>query len=643
MQYAVGMDTSNHAVAALETAVVAAAAAAEESLFPLADQATAAIDRVFDGGHPIACAYSSGKDSSVVVNLVLNAAARRVRAGLPVPKILVIHSDTKVENPEVRALADAELEKIEAFARRNGFDLEARIGTPLLYVSWAVRVIGGRALPSFANSSRDCSFEWKAAVGERLQSEVFAELREIPGAAMPVLMTGVRREESVVRAASIAKRGEQGDRIWSDDKGRLRLSPIVEWGVDDVWEYLGYCSAGMIESYSDFQETMRFYRDAGGSSCAVVADMKMAEVAKMKGGCGARSGCWTCVRVSKDKSLEQMIQGDLERYGYMAGLNRLRDFIANTQFDWDRRTFLGRTIDDDGNVAIKADVYSPAMLEELLRYTLTLQCKEQLVAQRKGIEPRFNIIGYRELIGIDAVWSLYGLHKPFHALKIMWEVRRGAFAEIPRVDPPARTSPPNYGKLHVGRSWEEDRLTGDPWRDRIMDGGIRSPIEEMFSESCGHGIRENSRGDLVTAWDTSMMFEVDEEGAGDFVELMSEEYIAQHHKDQADRTKAVMTYLAMGFLTPAHGSLMRWHEIARRTQWMQRHGLVGDVQRERLRAMMDMQHRGIDPFSAPEQEAASADHGPEPVPELQLQQQVQSAPAAAKAGEQMAFDFLEAV
>jgi DNA sulfur modification protein DndC len=375
--------------------------------------------------------------------------------------------------------------------------------------------------------------------------------------------------------------------------------------TDDVWEFLGYCSAGMMESYSDFQETMRFYRDAGGSSCAVVADMKMNEVARMKGGCGARSGCWACVRISKDKSLEQMIEGDLDRYGYLAGLNRLRDFIAYTQFDWDRRTFLGRTIDDNGDVAIGADVYSPSMLEELLRYTLTLQAKEQRAAARKGIAPRFTIIGYRELIAIDTLWSLYGLHKPFHALKIFGEVNEGAWSEIPRVVAPDRTPVPRYGKLHVGRTWEQDRLTGDPARDRIMAGGIRSPIEEMFSESCGHGVRENSRGDLVTSWDTGLKFDVDEDGAADFVNLMSEEYIEEHHNDRTDRTTAVMTYLGFGFVTPAHGSLMRWHEIARRTQWMQRQGLVGQVQRKRLLEMLQAQ--SLANLQSPQAEAAPAE------------------------------------
>lgn len=593
-----GAEAPPHEVAEVLTPVRQIRFPAEAEHVPLAAQAMLAIDRVLEAGHPLVAAFSSGKDSSALANMALVAAATRIREGKPCPPVLVIHSDTGVENPEVRNLADGELDKMVSFANQRGIPLEVRVGKPALYVSWPVRVIGGRALPSFPNSSRDCSMDWKVAVGNRLQSEVFADLRAEPGQPQPVLMTGVRIEESTARAAGIAARGERADEIWVGSDGRLHLSPIINWTSDDVWTYLGYAGGGLVESYSDFGETMRFYRDAGGSSCAVVGDMQMDQAAaKEKGGCGARSGCWSCVRVQKDKSLEQMITSDLDRYGYMRGLNRLRDFLANTQYDWGTRTYLGRSIDDNGDVAIQADVYSPSMLEELLRYTLTLQMREMVRAARKGEEPRFNIIGYRELIAIDALWSLYGLHKPFHALHVFNEIRSGKFLDVPQTVMVERTPVPRYGKLHVGREWEEDRQTGDPKRDRMLAGGIRSPVHEMFSESCGFDVKQTSSGDLVTAWDTTGSFEVDEEGAADFVELMGDEYIEKYHNDEADRTVAVTTYLGMGFLMPAHASLGRWHEIARRTQWMQRHGLVGEVQRERLLTMMDMQAAGVDPFA----------------------------------------------
>ena len=64
------------------------------------------------------------------------------------------------------------------------------------------------------------------------------------------------------------------------ERERLSLSPIIHWSADDVFEYLRCASAGMIETYySDFSATLQFYRDAGGSFCAVVGDMRMQEAA----------------------------------------------------------------------------------------------------------------------------------------------------------------------------------------------------------------------------------------------------------------------------------------------------------------------------------------------------------------------------
>lgn len=58
---------------------------------------------------------------------------------------------------------------------------------------------------------------------------------------------------------------------------------------------------------------------------------------------------------------------------------------------------------------------------------------------------------------------------------------------------------------------------------------------------------------------------MDEDGAADFVMLMSDEYIARYHNDETDRTQAMSTYLSMGIVSPSHASLGRWHAIAQRT------------------------------------------------------------------------------
>jgi 3'-phosphoadenosine 5'-phosphosulfate sulfotransferase (PAPS reductase)/FAD synthetase len=342
-------------------------------------------------GHPLAVAYSGGKDSSVLANLALSAAlAVHGEGGRAL--VAVTHADVgAVENPEIRALVRAELQRMQRFAASKGLALRVRVAHPAQSESFAVRVIGGRALPAFPDSRRDCTSSWKREPSEKALRTLARELRS-EGWQEPVLMTGVRRDESTVRAGSIARRGEQAAQLWTDREGRRRLSPLLDWTADDVWGYLGLCRQGVIEAYSDFEDVLRVYQDAGGSSCVVVADADMERHAKP---CASRFGCWACTAVREDRSLRQMIVGDPTRYGYMAPLAALRDFIAHTQYDWGRRQYIGRTI-RNGFITIAADTYSPSMLAELLRYALSVQ-------KMTGIE----IVSAAQLICIDARWSLY--------------------------------------------------------------------------------------------------------------------------------------------------------------------------------------------------------------------------------------------
>ncbi|NEK55862.1 hypothetical protein GUK36_42295, partial [Rhizobium leguminosarum] len=133
------------------------------------------------------------------------------------------------------------------------------VGFPELNDSWPVRVIGGRALPSFATTRVDCSVDFKSKVNERQLSLLMRTAPSLGDWLAPVVMTGVRLSESTVRDARIARRGEK-EGIWVNDFGHLRASPLLHHSVDDVWEHLGLCAAGVYESYSDFAETMDLYK-----------------------------------------------------------------------------------------------------------------------------------------------------------------------------------------------------------------------------------------------------------------------------------------------------------------------------------------------------------------------------------------------
>ena len=104
-------------------------------------------------------------------------------------------------------------------------------------------------------------------VNQRIIRKVTARYSKV------VTLIGTRRDESQARAINTAARGETADEPWANSGGGLMLSPILHWSTDDVWTYIGEAAAGL---HSDFAEVMDSYRDAGASSCVVIADMKSA-------------------------------------------------------------------------------------------------------------------------------------------------------------------------------------------------------------------------------------------------------------------------------------------------------------------------------------------------------------------------------
>lgn len=528
-----------------------------ETALDKAARAQASLLAALLAGHPLVAGWSAGKDSSVLVLVLLLASLQAKSQGCTTP-IVITHSDTRVENPEMVQLARSEMAKMQSFVDGHGLPVQVIVGQPEISQSWAVRVIGGRALPPFPDTRRDCTTDWKIAVNERNMAAALASLAQL-GLKEPVVCTGVRFGESQERDQAIRARGERDDQIWLSEEGKARLSPLLRMNTDDIWELLGLANAGQIESYSDFSETMRVYRDGGGSSCVVVSDMAMAKFAKP---CSSRFGCWTCTAVAKDRSLGHMIESDPVRYGYMEPLADLRNFIADTQYDWSRRNWVQRTI-NDGHIRIGPDAYSPQMLADLLRYALTAQMDS-------GVE----IITPAMLVAIDARWSLYALHPPFEALRIWLSIDRdGERFYPPKVERFPKTPVPDYGEIEVGRDWDDGKSP-------LYAEGLRHPVWEMFSDSCGPSLRVFGNGKVGIEVEEGI--EVDEESAEDFLQFFAEEKAEEPIRPNTPWTSGALYYLSLGTVTPARGQSQRWDEFIRRSHWRQELGLHGQQDPEVL-------------------------------------------------------------
>lgn len=126
-------------------------------------QATNTLIDLMAAGHPLAVAFSGGKDGSVVVNLALTAARSFVQqGGRPV---LAVHSgDTRVENPEVAEHLRAEHQRIARFAKRHRIRVHCDIVQPSLLSTFQLKVLTGRGLPSFPGPGKvDCSIKCSQA------------------------------------------------------------------------------------------------------------------------------------------------------------------------------------------------------------------------------------------------------------------------------------------------------------------------------------------------------------------------------------------------------------------------------------------------------------------------------------------------
>lgn len=548
----------------------------EDDIEQKAARAERVLTRLLESGNPCCVSWSAGKDSSAVLNLLLCSAARMATAGQAVPPIFVTHADTGIENPEMVLYARNEMTQVREFARRYNLDLTIETSQPNLLNHWATRVIGGRALPPFPGGNRDCATDWKVDPMKRLRTRALRLLENKGGGSLePVVLLGTRYEESTARSANMRERGESDVQVRRgiDAQGKpshLFLSPLAMWSTDDVWEYLGLARARVIDAYSDFEETFRVYADAMGTSCVIVGeDMSTKQSSKA---CGARHGCSLCTLTgSADKSMENMLAHD--RYEYMKGLNQLRNFLANTRWDFSRRSWLGRTI-NNGYVRITPDAYSPAMMEELLRYALTIDQREADAAQRAGIRPRFQLVSVQHLFAIDAMWSLQGFHRPFHALKIYdditvhgerFNVPHVEMGEFPRLPmPPARF-------LAVGADWDEG--------EKRNYTGLRSAVAEMVKrdgDGC-MGMRDLKNGRQVMDINVGELFDIDLEAAYFVLDDLPRLLREHHDNPGASRTAAYLYYAALGMLSVRSGMQGEVDRILRRTSFKERHGLAGEI------------------------------------------------------------------
>lgn len=553
------------------------------SLESLLEESVQNLVRLMRDRTPCVGAFSSGKDSTAMMIVFFMAAKKAMDEGI-VPRLMVLHSDTGIENPVIHKLARRELEKIRSYAEKLGIEAQIGIAQPSLLDSWAPRIIGGRALPSFPINNSDCSTDWKIKPMSLLRKRL---LPRWGNGHEVVTLTGSRFSESAARGLKMRKRNESASEPVRNKNGELVFSPIALWSDDAVWELLGMVRAGIIETYTDAVDVIEAYADAGPTSCAVIND-EIASGSSTKGGCGARFGCHQCQRVKTDASMDNLLESNPD-YAFMRGLARLRRFMGATSTDPKRRLWVGRTI-KEGYIAIRPDVYSPAMMRELFRYAVTLDVLEQEAADSLGINPRFRLIPADAAVAIDYLWSLHGHHDGFTAIADYLEIWRDERRyEIPDVLEVANESIAEPRFLEVGKDWAE--ACGDSW------AGIRDPFLAHVLADCMDEVEYGKTKPVklwdVTArqWDEAKGREVEERFAVDpeslffFFEFEAERLISEYraYREQEARGWTARWYLQYGLVKIPSVQVLSHNEALQRTAFKRLYGLNGpDVDVEAL-------------------------------------------------------------
>lgn len=314
---------------------------------------------------PWVLGFSGGKDSTCALQVVWTALAA-LPASLRTKPVYVISSDTLVETPVIVNYIDETLNRIEHTAIAQDMPFRSHKVVPKIDRSFWVNMIG-RGYPAPSRRFRWCTERLKIEPANEFILDRVAEFGEV------IMLLGVRSSESATRAQVISFHSIKGSPLsrHSSLPNAFVYAPIVSFSTDDVWTYL-------LQNPSpwgnDNRDLVAMYRNAQAGECPLVVDTTTPS-------CGnSRFGCWVCTVVTRDKSMEAMIDSGQD---WLEPLLVYRDMLAATQDPEKKREvrdFRRRT----GQVTFKKDSdqlipgpykleFCKELLEKLLRTQLEVQ------------------------------------------------------------------------------------------------------------------------------------------------------------------------------------------------------------------------------------------------------------------------------
>lgn len=332
--------------------------------------------------------YSGGKDSSLLVTLVVETVLRLPEYARK-KKIFIVTSDTGVENPIVKKYMYSSSEKINSFSKKIRANIQADIIYPDATQSFWSLIIGlGYPTPE-PPGFRWCTERLKILPMNKYTNSLIEQYGEV------VLLLGVRKAESSARNRSISSREIEGKILTphTDIPKAYVYNPLTEIKNERVWEYL-LKNDGMSPWSIDMKYLFSLYQGEDmGEEQSVIGQIDKDKI-PVTG--NSRFGCWCCTIVKEDKSLQNFINHGSQE---LVPLRDFRNWLISIRQDPNFRDNKRR----NGKVYKKNNGdygFGPFKLEarqEILRRLLKLQ-------KDTGIE----LITIDELKYIDTLWDLEG-------------------------------------------------------------------------------------------------------------------------------------------------------------------------------------------------------------------------------------------
>jgi len=239
------------------------------------------------GNRPWVVMYSGGKDSTMLLSLIIRVLASAVNIK---KQTTILYCDTGVEIPYLKQIAMLTLGRIQSYANQLGLNIDIRVIRPEPTESFFAMMIG-RGYTSPMWRYRWCTARLKIRPTKRYMTAN-------PAISNSVILTGSRRDESVSRAV----------RIKNASNNKSMICPIEYIDSDQVLDYLE-CVPSL---WGDNSDLIDIYRKA-----YMVRQ-------------NARFGCWTCTVVSRDWASEGLLAAGHHQMKYLIDYrNKLIEYSNN--------------------------------------------------------------------------------------------------------------------------------------------------------------------------------------------------------------------------------------------------------------------------------------------------------------------------